>query len=269
MGHGRCRDTGARYAHFQPLPHHTLRRYKSNRGVFRRMAAKRSLRVASRGVRAVTIPDGRIPFGTTRPGAEGRRAAGPGPRGGLNGADMQQVAGAPGAARIPADIPGLELAGEVAAAGHEGAPLQAGDRVMAIVGGGGQAELAVVHERVAMPVPDGLDWPEAGGSPRSSRPPTTPCSPSAASKAGRPAARSRGGRRGRHGRRPARRAAAGALVMASVRNDDAVAGRRRRRTGSSPTSLRPRPFRRDPGAGRRAQLARRPGRAGDGRAGSS
>src|SRR5204863_6037249 len=38
-----------------------------------------------------------------------------------------------------------------------------GDRVMAIVGGGGQAELAVVHERQLMPVPDALDWPAAGG----------------------------------------------------------------------------------------------------------
>jgi NADPH:quinone reductase-like Zn-dependent oxidoreductase len=36
---------------------------------------------------------------------------------------------------------------------------------MAIVGGGGQAELAVVHERVAMPVPEALDWPQAGGVP--------------------------------------------------------------------------------------------------------
>jgi len=33
------------------------------------------------------------------------------------------------------------------------------------VGGGGQAELAVVHERAAMPVPDALDWPAAGGFP--------------------------------------------------------------------------------------------------------
>ena len=36
---------------------------------------------------------------------------------------------------------------------------------MGIVGGGGQAELAVVHERVLMPVPDRLDWPQAGGVP--------------------------------------------------------------------------------------------------------
>jgi NADPH:quinone reductase len=36
---------------------------------------------------------------------------------------------------------------------------------MAIVGGGGQAELATVHERLAMPVPEELDWTAAGGVP--------------------------------------------------------------------------------------------------------
>jgi NADPH:quinone reductase-like Zn-dependent oxidoreductase len=36
---------------------------------------------------------------------------------------------------------------------------------MGIVGGGGQAELAVVHERVLMPVPEALSWNEAGGVP--------------------------------------------------------------------------------------------------------
>jgi NADPH:quinone reductase-like Zn-dependent oxidoreductase len=36
---------------------------------------------------------------------------------------------------------------------------------MSIVAGGGQAELAVVHERLLMPVPDNLEWPEAGGAP--------------------------------------------------------------------------------------------------------
>ena len=40
-----------------------------------------------------------------------------------------------------------------------------GDRVMAVVGGGGQAELVLVHERAAMPVPEALDWPAAGGVP--------------------------------------------------------------------------------------------------------
>jgi len=65
----------------------------------------------------------------------------------------------------PADIPGLELAGEVAAVGPVARRFSEGDRVMAVVGGGGQAELAIVHERTAMPVPEGLDWPQAGGLP--------------------------------------------------------------------------------------------------------
>ena len=85
---------------------------------------------------------------------------------GLNGADMLQRKGAyPAPAGSPQDIPGLELAGEVAALGPGSERFSEGDRVMAIVGGGGQAELAVVHERAAMPVPERLDWPRAGGLP--------------------------------------------------------------------------------------------------------
>lgn len=85
---------------------------------------------------------------------------------GVNGADMMQRRGLyPAPPGSPQDIPGLELAGEVAALGAGATRFAEGDRVMAIVGGGGQAELAVVHERVLMPVPDQLDWPAAGGFP--------------------------------------------------------------------------------------------------------
>jgi NADPH:quinone reductase-like Zn-dependent oxidoreductase len=65
----------------------------------------------------------------------------------------------------PQDIPGLELAGEVAARGPGATRFSDGDRVMAVVAGGGQAELAVVHVRAAMPAPEELGWPEAGGFP--------------------------------------------------------------------------------------------------------
>ncbi|MGI8728870.1 MAG: alcohol dehydrogenase catalytic domain-containing protein, partial [Solirubrobacteraceae bacterium] len=83
---------------------------------------------------------------------------------GINGADLLQRAGRyPAPPGSPQDIPGLELAGEVAALGPEAQRFARGDRVMGIVGGGGQAELAVVHERQLMAVPDGLDWPAAGG----------------------------------------------------------------------------------------------------------
>jgi NADPH:quinone reductase len=85
---------------------------------------------------------------------------------GINGADLAQVKGGyPAPPGSPADICGLELAGEVAAVGPDVLRFGVGDRVMAVVGGGGQAELAVVHERLAIPVPDGLGWPEAGGFP--------------------------------------------------------------------------------------------------------
>jgi NADPH:quinone reductase len=85
---------------------------------------------------------------------------------GLNGADLLQRKGVyPAPPGSPPDIPGLELAGEVAALGPGAQRFGEGDRVMAIVGGGGQAELAVVHERQLMPVPDNQGWPEAGGTP--------------------------------------------------------------------------------------------------------
>jgi len=118
-------------------------------------------------MRAATIVDGRIEV-ADRPDPEPQdgqllvrvRAAG------LNGADILQVAGNyPAPPGIPADIPGLEFAGEVVACGRRAGRFEPGDRVMALVAGGGQAELAVVHERTAMPVPEELDWTAAGGVP--------------------------------------------------------------------------------------------------------
>jgi NADPH2:quinone reductase len=85
---------------------------------------------------------------------------------GLNGADiLQRKGGYPVPPGAPPDIPGLELAGEVVGLGPGAMRFSEGDRVMAVVAGGGQAELAVVHERAASPVPEVLDWPEAGGVP--------------------------------------------------------------------------------------------------------
>ena len=118
-------------------------------------------------MRAVTIQDGKLVV-EERPDPEpGKgellvrvRAAG------LNGADMLQLKGLyPAPPGSPPDIPGLELAGEVQELGPGASRFEQGDRVMAIVGGGGHAELALVHERAAMPVPGPLDWPAAGGLP--------------------------------------------------------------------------------------------------------
>jgi NADPH:quinone reductase len=118
-------------------------------------------------MRAATIRDGEIvveQHSDPKPGKHEQlvrvRAAG------LNGADMMQRRGLyPAPPGWPQDIPGLELAGEVVENGPGATRFHEGDRVMAIVGGGGQAELAVVHERMLMPVPDRLDWPQAGGFP--------------------------------------------------------------------------------------------------------
>jgi NADPH:quinone reductase-like Zn-dependent oxidoreductase len=65
----------------------------------------------------------------------------------------------------PPDRPGIELAGEVVEVGPGCRRFGPGDRVMAVVIGAGQAELAVVAELVAMPVPDGVSWAQAGGLP--------------------------------------------------------------------------------------------------------
>jgi NADPH:quinone reductase len=82
----------------------------------------------------------------------------------VNGADLSQRTGTyPAPPGWPQDIPGLEMAGEVVAAGRSVTRFAVGDRVMALVGGGAQAELAAVDEAHALAAPAGLSWPEAGG----------------------------------------------------------------------------------------------------------
>jgi NADPH:quinone reductase len=120
-----------------------------------------------RNVRAATVRDGKVvveehPDPTPGAGECLIRVM----AAGLNGADLVQRAGRyPAPPGSPKTIPGLELAGEVLSRGRGAKRFARGERVMAIVGGGGQAELAVVHERQLMPVPDNLAWPEAGGCP--------------------------------------------------------------------------------------------------------
>jgi NADPH:quinone reductase len=118
-------------------------------------------------MRAVTVADGRLSVEERPDPAPGKgellvrvRSAG------VNGADLLQRKGSyPAPPGSPPDIPGLELAGEVVGRGPGAERFAEGDRVMAVVGGGGQAELALVHERSAMPVPDALEWAAAGGVP--------------------------------------------------------------------------------------------------------
>ncbi len=118
-------------------------------------------------MRAVTIVDGELRYQEHRDPSPGDhdvvvavRAAG------INNADLMQRIGLYPAPRgVPPDIPGMELAGEVVATGRSTTRFAVGDRVMAVVGGGAQAELALVDERTAMAVPPDVSWPEAGGFP--------------------------------------------------------------------------------------------------------
>ena len=84
---------------------------------------------------------------------------------GINAADLGQLRGRYTNVDGPDDLPGLEFAGEVEQVGPDCRRFAPGDRVMGLVANAAQAELCVVHERQAMPVPEGLPWSEAGGLP--------------------------------------------------------------------------------------------------------
>ncbi len=85
---------------------------------------------------------------------------------GVNRADLLQRAGGyaapPGS---PADIPGLEFAGEVNAVGPLVRTWKPGRRVMGLAGGGAQAEYIVVHEGMLVEIPQNLDFVQAAGVP--------------------------------------------------------------------------------------------------------
>jgi NADPH2:quinone reductase len=84
---------------------------------------------------------------------------------GVNRPDVAQRTGnyppPPGAS----DIPGLEIAGEVVALGAGAARFRIGDKVMALVSGGGYAEYCTAHETHALPVPASLSMNEAAAIP--------------------------------------------------------------------------------------------------------
>lgn len=81
----------------------------------------------------------------------------------LNRADLLQRAGRyPAPPGAPADIPGLEFAGEVAEQGEGSGRWKIGARVMGIVAGGAHAEYLSVHEDAVVAVPKLLSLVEAG-----------------------------------------------------------------------------------------------------------
>lgn len=89
---------------------------------------------------------------------------------GVNRADVSQRQGHyPPPAGAP-EWPGLEVSGVVAAVGEShgadsGSPFAVGDRVCALLAGGGYAEQVVVDASHALPVPDSVDLVDAAGLP--------------------------------------------------------------------------------------------------------
>ncbi|MBI3184142.1 MAG: NAD(P)H-quinone oxidoreductase [Myxococcales bacterium] len=84
----------------------------------------------------------------------------------VNRADLLQCMGLYPAPRgVPADIPGLEYAGEVLAAGSRVTRHRPGDKVMGVAGGGAFAEQLVAHEREAVAPPPGASAAEAAAIP--------------------------------------------------------------------------------------------------------
>src|SRR6187549_3910408 len=84
---------------------------------------------------------------------------------GVNRPDVMQRMGLypppPGAT----DIPGLEIAGEVVARGAGASRWKDGDKVMALVVGGGYAEYCLAHESHALPIPPSMSAVEAAAVP--------------------------------------------------------------------------------------------------------
>jgi NADPH2:quinone reductase len=85
---------------------------------------------------------------------------------GLNRADLLQVKGNyPAPPGYPQEIPGMEFAGEVEAAGGTVSEFKAGDRVFGIIAGGAQAEYVVSKESQLVKIPANLSFTEAAAVP--------------------------------------------------------------------------------------------------------
>jgi len=120
---------------------------------------------------AIAIEGGKGPAEALKPVQIARPEPGPGQilikvhAAGINRPDLlQRLGGYPPPPGAP-DTMGLEVAGEVAALGEGAARWKVGDKVCALLGGGGYAAYAVCDARHALPIPDGLDFVQAAGLP--------------------------------------------------------------------------------------------------------
>jgi NADPH2:quinone reductase len=84
---------------------------------------------------------------------------------GVNRPDVQQRLGQYSPPPGSSTVPGLEIAGEIVALGQNTGRYQVGDKVCALVAGGGYAEYCTAPEPQTLPVPDGMSMIEAGGIP--------------------------------------------------------------------------------------------------------
>lgn len=84
---------------------------------------------------------------------------------GVNRPDVMQRKGLYPAPPGASDIPGLEIAGTVAALGGQTSPLKIGEKICALVTGGGYAQYCLASSALCLPVPARLSMPEAAALP--------------------------------------------------------------------------------------------------------
>lgn len=84
---------------------------------------------------------------------------------GVNRPDVLQRKGLYPAPKGHSELPGLEASGEVAAVGPGASKLAVGDRVMALLNGGGYAQFALAEEASCLPIPERLSMVEAAAVP--------------------------------------------------------------------------------------------------------
>ena len=84
---------------------------------------------------------------------------------GVNRPDVLQRKGLYPAPKGHSELPGLEVAGTVAAVGDGVTRFQVGDRVMALLNGGGYATFALAEEAATLPIPEGVSDAEAAAIP--------------------------------------------------------------------------------------------------------
>lgn len=123
----------------------------------------------------MTLPDTMRVIEISEPGGPGvlkpatRQVPAPGPgqilirlhAAGVNRPDALQRAGSYNPPPGASDLPGLEAAGEIAAIGPGVSRWRLGDKVTALLPGGGYAEYCVTHQDHALAIPEGMDMTRA------------------------------------------------------------------------------------------------------------